>query len=1339
MSRANSPIDNYGTFSAPAPEMQSSSRGSAAGQRQPQSPGPMRPFTPPDLSSIPHMDEASQQLGDRSHNGETTTQAAEEQPTSGPYIVGSPIDLGAIDNVDSINLRLGPLQRRSTKRKNRSAAAGEQQHIELQESVNDQSPTSTGLPGTGRAENGGSSLDQSTGGGGHGTGDIQDERVVFVNAPHQPATYRNNHISTAKYSLLSFIPSFLFEQFRRYSNCFFLFIALMQQIPDVSPTGRYTTLVPLIFILSVSALKEIVEDIKRHRADDEINKREVEVLRDGRWQWIQWKTVTVGDVVKVHNNNFFPADLILLSSSEPQAMSFIETANLDGETNLKIRQAHPDTANLLDTVELMNFRANIQCEPPNRHLYEFNGILRETNKPSVPLGPDQLLLRGAMLRNTRWVFGVVIYTGHDTKLMQNNTSTAPLKRSTLDRLINTQILMLFFILLLLCLLSAIFNILWTNANHTGLWYLGLNEAKTKNFAFNLLTFIILFNNLIPISLQVTLEVVRFVQATFINMDIEMYHPETDTPAMARTSNLNEELGMVRYVFTDKTGTLTRNVMEYKRCSIAGKMYDLPTPSISNGEASEMDSELIQDILQGRPKNASQSSSSKKVKHAAILHEFMVMLSVCHTVIPEKFEDGSIIYHAASPDERALVDGASKFGYVFDSRTPHFVEILALGERQRYEILNVIEFTSARKRMSVIVRTPSGQIKIFCKGADSVIYERLAPKTPDEDNTGPQQQQSILDDFRDATLQHLEAFATEGLRTLCFAAADIPDNRYNWWKEIYDKANMNLSNKEEKVAEAADLIETKLTLLGATAIEDQLQDQVPETIESLIQADIRVWVLTGDKQETAINIGYSCRLITQPMPLIIINEGSLDKTREVIIQHCLDFGQDLKCQNDVGLVIDGNSLKYALSCDLRRDFLDLCTSCKVVICCRVSPMQKAEVVDLVTTNTKAVTLAIGDGANDVAMIQKAHIGIGISGVEGLQAACASDYSIAQFRFLKRLLFVHGSWNYSRMCKLILYSFYKNICLYVIELWFAIYSGWSGQILFERWSIGLYNVVFTAAPPLAIGLFDKVCSAETHLAHPSLYAAKNATESTFNIKVFWIWIFNALLHSALLYWLSLLALKQDVIWGNGRDGGYLVLGNVVYTYVVVTVCGKAGLITNSWTWVTHLATWGSIILWFLFILIYSNFWPVINVGAVMLGNDRMLFSSPVFWLGLILIPLAVLLLDVTVKTVKNTVWKSLTEAAREQEIRKSDPGDIFHAQDYRSSSRSISVKLHAPLNFIPRIYWVENKRNNTPSREKSNADAKKTMECAENHAEFVKVLHDSTWKNVEYKTSRPLDTI
>ncbi|KAG5877929.1 hypothetical protein JTB14_004182 [Gonioctena quinquepunctata] len=457
---------------------------------------------------------------------------------------------------------------------------------------------------------------------------------------------------------------------------------------------------------------------------------------------------------------------------------------------------------------------------------------------------------------------------------------------------------------------------------------------------------------------------------------------------------------------------------------------------------------------------------------------------------------------------------------------------------------------------------------------------------------------------------------------------------------------------EKIEEAANMIERKLKLIGATAIEDKLQEGVPDTIAALLQADINLWVLTGDKQETAINIGYSCKLLTNGIQLLILNEDGLDPAREVILRHCEELGENLEKQNEIALIIDGNTLKYALSCELRNDFLRLCISCKVVICCRVSPLQKAEVVEYVTDYTKAVTLAIGDGANDVAMIQKAHVGVGISGCEGLQAACASDYSIAQFRFLQRLLFVHGAWNYSRMCKLILYSFYKNICLYVIELWFAIYSAWSGQILFERWSIGFYNVLFTALPPLAMGLFDKPCSSDKMMMYPKLYKPSQSGE-LFNIKVFWIWIINGLFHSAILFWLPMLACQHDILWVGGRDGGYLVMGNCVYTYVVVTVCLKAGLVTNSWTWLTHCAIWGSIVLWFLFIIIYSLFWPTIPFGSVMSGMYIMLFSSAVFWLGLIVIPIITSLPDIAIKVISSTVFKSLADVIRESEIKKSDP--------------------------------------------------------------------------------------
>ncbi|CAL1282941.1 unnamed protein product [Larinioides sclopetarius] len=393
-----------------------------------------------------------------------------------------------------------------------------------------------------------------------------------------------------------------------------------------------------------------------------------------------------------------------------------------------------------------------------------------------------------------------------------------------------------------------------------------------------------------------------------------------------------------------------------------------------------------------------------------------------------------------------------------------------------------------------------------------------------------------------------------------------------------------------------------------------------------------------------------------MALMMINENSLDNTREAIRRHMQDFGDLLRKEHDVALIIDGKTLKYALSSDVRRDFVDIALSCKSVICCRVSPMQKAEIVEMVHLATKMVTLAIGDGANDVAMIQAAHVGIGISGVEGLQAACASDYSIAQFRYLTRLLFVHGAWSHARLCKLILYSFHKNICLYVIELWFAIVSGWSGQTLFERWTIGLYNVIFTAAPPLAIGLFDRTCSAETMLKFPAMYKSSQSSEF-FNVHVFWVWIFDSIAHSVLLFWLTYLSVDNDIVWSNGRDGGYLVFGNMVYTFVVVTVCLKAGLEMNAWTWLTHLAIWGSIASWFIFLWGYSNFWPTLPIAADMVGMDHMLLSSAVFWMGLVIIPFIALVGDFTFKVIRRTACKSLAEAVRESEIANTDPANVI----------------------------------------------------------------------------------
>uniref|UniRef100_A0A671R1E8 Phospholipid-transporting ATPase n=1 Tax=Sinocyclocheilus anshuiensis TaxID=1608454 RepID=A0A671R1E8_9TELE len=963
-----------------------------------------------------------------------------------------------------------------------------------------------------------------------------------------------NHIlssflsSTAKYNVLTFLPRFLYSQFRRAANSFFLFIALLQQIPDVSPTGRWTTLVPLLFILVVAAVKEFIEDL-----------------------------------VRAFN---YICDLL----NEPQGMCYIETSNLDGETNLKIRQGLQITTDIKDIDSLMRLSGRMECESPNRHLYEFVGNIRLDGHSTVPLGPDQILLRGAQLRNTQWVHGIVVYTGHDTKLMQNSTSP-PLKLSNVERITNFQILLLFGCLLAISLVCSIGQTIWKYQYGNDAWYMDLNSA---NFGLNFLTFIILFNNLIPISLLVTLEVIKFVQAFFINWDTDMLYEVTNTPAMARTSNLNEELGQVKYIFSDKTGTLTCNVMQFKKCTIAGVAYG--HSSQSTEETGFNDPSLLENLQSNHPT-------------ASVIQEFMTMIAICHTAVPE-CTDNKITYQAASPDEGALVRAAQNLGFVFSGRTPDCVIVESVSR----DVLGIDdEFT--RKRMSVIMRTPSGKIRLYCKGADTVIYERLTDSSR----------------YKDITLKHLEQFATEGLRTLCFAVVDISESSYQQWLEVHHRASTSLQNRALKMEESYELIEKNLQLLGATAIEDKLQDKVPETIETLMKADIKIWILTGDKQETAINIGHSCKLLTKNMGLLVINEDTLDATRETLSHHCSMLGDALHKENDFALIIDGKTLKYALTFGARQYFLDLALSCKAVICCRVSPLQKSEVVEMVKKQVKVITLAIGDGANDVGMIQTAHVGVGISGNEGLQAANSSDYSIAQFKYLKNLLLVHGAWNYNRVAKCILYCFYKNIVLYIIEIWFAFVNGFSGQILFERWCIGLYNVIFTALPPLTLGIFERSCRKENMLKYPELYkTSQNAMG--FNTKVFWAHCLNGLFHSVILFWFPLKAFQH----GKHTYTRSLTLRSVLFfevsgchierRFVVITVCLKAGLETSSWTMFSHIAIWGSIGLWVVFFGIYSSIWPLIPLAPDMSGEADMMFSSGVFWMGLIFIPITSLVFDV-----------------------------------------------------------------------------------------------------------------
>uniref|UniRef100_A0A2P2LI21 Phospholipid-transporting ATPase n=1 Tax=Rhizophora mucronata TaxID=61149 RepID=A0A2P2LI21_RHIMU len=559
--------------------------------------------------------------------------------------------------------------------------------------------------------------------------------------------------------------------------------------------------------------------------------------------------------------------------------------------------------------------------------------------------------------------------------------------------------------------------------------------------------------------------------------------------------------------------------------------------------------------------------------------------------------------------------------------------------------------STRKRQSVVCRYPDGRLVLYCKGADTVIYERLINGN---------------DNLKKISREHLEQFGSAGLRTLCLAYRDLSPEIYESWNEKFIQAKSSLREREKKLDEVAELIEKDLTLIGCTAIEDKLQEGVPTCIETLSRAGIKIWVLTGDKMETAINIAYACNLINNEMKQFIISSET-DAIREVEnrgdqveiarfmkeevkreLKKCLEEAQHhlhTISGPKLALVIDGKCLMYALDPSLRVMLLNLSLNCSSVVCCRVSPLQKAQVTSLVKKGARKITLSIGDGANDVSMIQAAHIGVGISGLEGMQAVMASDFAIAQFRYLTDLLLVHGRWSYLRICKVITYFFYKNLTFTLTQFWFTFHTGFSGQRFYDDWFQSLYNVIFTALPVIIVGLFDKDVSASLSKKYPELYK-EGIRNAFFKWRVVATWACFSV-YQSLVFYSFITASGRGGKNKSGRIFGHWDVSTMAFTCVVITVNLRLLMICNSITRWHYISVGGSILAWFLFIFVYSllreNVYFVIYV----------LMSTFYFYVALLLVPVVALMGDFIYQGVQR--WFFPYDYQIVQEIHWHEPDD------------------------------------------------------------------------------------
>ncbi|XP_047388360.1 phospholipid-transporting ATPase IK [Sciurus carolinensis] len=1012
--------------------------------------------------------------------------------------------------------------------------------------------------------------------------------------------YKTNVIHTAKYNVFSFLPLNLYEQFRRVSNLYFLLIIVLQGIPEISTLPWFSLFAPLVCLLVIRASRDLMDDIGRHRSDKAINNRPCQILTGKRFSWRKWKDLCVGDVVCLSKDSIVPADLLLLASTEPSSLCYVETVDIDGETNLKFRQALPVTHNeLTSTRKMAAFQGTVLCEEPNSRMHQFVGVL-EWNGQRHPLDVGNLLLRGCRVRNTDTCYGLVIYAGFDTKIMKN-CGKIHLKRTKLDLLMNRLVVLIFLSLVVVSVTLALgfsLKVRDFREKHYYLWAMHTRGLFLETF-FNFWSFLILLSVMVPMAMFILAEFIYLGNSIFINWDMQMYHAPQDMPAKARSTSLNDQLGQVQYIFSDKTGTLTQNTMIFKKCCIAGRIYGPETKSGTSAQEKPHgwkypfhNEELLGLVQEGRD---------------PAVREFWRLLAICHTVMVHQ-KDNQLVYQAASPDEEALVHAARSFGFVFLSRTQDSVTLLELGEARVYQVLAMMDFNSVRKRMSVLVRNPEGSIRLYTKGADTVILERLHKRG----------------DVEMATEEVLLTFAKETLRTLCLAYKEVGEEAYQKWQVQHQQACLLLENRAQALQDAYEQMEQKLELLGVTAIEDRLQDGVPDTIRCLRRGNIKIWVLTGDKQETAVNIGFACQLLSENM--LILEEREINHVLETYWETnnnkqtnkgYLKFTSQVK----LAMVINGDFLDKLLlslrkepralvqnvvvdenspeSNQLRRDFLqarrmslmrhsfgpslvpaqssttktqespevrrerafvDLATRCQTVICCRVTPKQKALVVALVKKYHQVVTLAIGDGANDVNMIKTADIGVGLTGQEGMQAVQNSDYALAQFSFLQRLLLVHGRWSYMRVCKFLRYFFYKTVASMMVQIWFSFYNGFTAQPLYEGWFLALFNLLYTTMPVLYIGLFEQDVTAAESLLMPELYVA-GQEDKLFNYWVFFQAVAHGTATSLVNFFVTLWVGHNSV--GPSSFSDYQSFAVIVAVSSLLSITLEVILIIRYWT--------------------------------------------------------------------------------------------------------------------------------------------------------------------------------
>ncbi|XP_057384685.1 probable phospholipid-transporting ATPase IIA isoform X2 [Balaenoptera acutorostrata] len=893
-------------------------------------------------------------------------------------------------------------------------------------------------------------------------------RTVWLGHPEKrDQRYPRNVINNQKYNFFTFLPGVLFNQFKYFFNLYFLLLACSQFVPEMRLGALYTYWVPLGFVLAVTIIREAVEEIRCYVRDKEVNSQVYSRLTARGTVKVKSSSIQVGDLIIVEKNQRVPADMIFLRTSEKNGSCFLRTDQLDGETDWKLRLPVACTQRLPTAADLLQIRSYVYAEEPNIDIHNFVGTFtrEDSDAPiSESLSIENALWAGTVTASGT-VVGVVLYTGRELRSVMN-TSNPRSKIGLFDLEVNCLTKILFGALVVVSLVMVALQ------HFAGRWYL------------QIIRFLLLFSNIIPISLRVNLDMGKIVYSWVIRRDSKI--PGT----VVRSSTIPEQLGRISYLLTDKTGTLTQNEMVFKRLHLGTVAYGLDSMDEVQSHIFSIYTQQSQD-----PPAQKGPALTTKVRRtmSSRVHEAVKAIALCHNVTPvyesngvtdqaeaeKQYEDSCRVYQASSPDEVALVQWTESVGLTLVGRDQSSMQLRTPGDQiLNFTILQIFPFTYESKRMGIIVRDEStGEITFYMKGADVVM--------------------AGIVQYNDWLEEECGNMAREGLRVLVVAKKSLAEEQYQDFEARYVQAKLSVHDRSLKVATVIESLEMEMELLCLTGVEDQLQADVRPTLETLRNAGIKVWMLTGDKLETATCTAKNAHLVTRNQDIhvfrLVTNRGEAHLELNAF-----------RRKHDCALVISGDSLEVCLKY-YEYEFMELACQCPAVVCCRCAPTQKAQIVRLLQERTGKLTCAVGDGGNDVSMIQESDCGVGVEG----KAVFSSVF------------------------------YFASVPLY------------QGFLI-----IG-YSTIYTMFPVFSLVL-DKDVKSEVAMLYPELY--KDLLKGRpLSYKTFLIWVLISIYQGSTIMYGALLLFESEFV--------HIVA--ISFTSLILTELLMVALAIQTWHWLMTVA--------------------------------------------------------------------------------------------------------------------------------------------------------------------------